>query len=300
MVHRMLYFIAAYWGLAVPTNWIKVFCAACTLVFYGSHGAIAQDAAEKCKGLLPTGAQDISESFKGKVEGRLGGLLGKLTGGVAGLEGEYEKITKDTLKDFPESHKLYVWQELIYLACLDNKSGIDLNELLKAYLVGPSTLDPTPKTKLSDIEIEFVGLDSQSTTEALAIHGAPGIRSAMLPDLVFSFTNVSSKDVHVQLDECSFADFNYPRQISMRLQSGAAVTLHSITGTALMKAVGPYNVIVPPGQKRMKSYGIFSVDAPSFEARQRGTSFCDFRVGDDAIFKSKPVTINNRPQFFAH
>lgn len=62
-----------------------------------------------CKALAPSETQEISESFKGKVEGKIDGLISKLVGGVTAVEGEYDKLVKDTLKDYPESQKLYVW-----------------------------------------------------------------------------------------------------------------------------------------------------------------------------------------------
>lgn len=256
------------------------------------QAASASDRVAVCKGLEPTQQKDISESFKGKVEGKLGGLLGKLSGGVAGLEGEFKKVEADTLKGYPESHKLYVWQKIIYLACLDKSSGVDINDLAKAYLIGPGVIDLSARTDPADVEIEFAGLDSGASSETLSIYNLPNFRGAKLPDIVFSFQNSSKSPLQVQLDECSFVNFTYPRPIG-----GKSGAVSSITGTALMKAVGPYSVTVPPGGKRMQSYSIFSVDAPSFEARRSGQSVCKFRVGDDTISHPKDVTIGSEVKY---
>ncbi len=93
---------------------------------------------DPCKALEPSKSQDIEEVFKGKMEGEISGLIGRLTGANADIEGEYKKFNKDTLKDYDNNHKLYVWERTLYLICIKPEIKIDINELLNLYMNGPS------------------------------------------------------------------------------------------------------------------------------------------------------------------
>ena len=94
--------------------------------------------AEKCDALAPTNAQNIDDNFKGKIEGELKGIISRLAGGAGSIDGEYRRIESDELKGYPDSDKLYVWQRIIYLACISPDSKIDINELFRLYLSRPS------------------------------------------------------------------------------------------------------------------------------------------------------------------
>jgi hypothetical protein len=266
----------------------------CFTAVTGTTFAREPEAVAMCKALAPSDTQDVSESFKGKVEGKLDGLISRLAGGVAAIEGEYSKLAKDTLKDYPESHKLYVWQKLIYLACVNNSAIIDINELAKAYLVGPTSIDLSIKTKKSDIKIEFLGLDVASSWDTLINNGTSFSDRARLPDLVFSYTNVSDKHVHVDLSGCSLIDFKYPEPIPITTSSAGSQqkTISAVTGTTSMNPVGATQVIVPPDQKKTKSYSIFSVDALSFEDRRQRKSVCRFQVGNGMVWEPIPIEVD--------
>jgi hypothetical protein len=99
------------------------------------------NAADKCDALAPTNAQNVDEKFKGKIEGQIQGIVAKLAGGAASIEGDFEKIETDQLNGYPDSDKLYVWQRIIYLACVSPDQKIDLNNLFILYL------QPYPKSK---------------------------------------------------------------------------------------------------------------------------------------------------------
>ena len=104
--------------------------------------------ADKCDALAPTNAQNVDENFKGKIEGEIKGVVAKLAGGGASIDGEFRKIETDQLKNYPESDKLYVWQRIIYLACINPDSKIDINHLFYLYVKMPrdsaSLLDEIP------------------------------------------------------------------------------------------------------------------------------------------------------------
>ena len=95
---------------------------------------LAQD---ECAGLTPKGGAEVTETFKGSIEGEVKGIVSKLAGGSASIEGEYLRLESDTLKDYPEANKVFVWQSIIYLACIRPDSGLDLTKLFELYLVGP-------------------------------------------------------------------------------------------------------------------------------------------------------------------
>jgi hypothetical protein len=95
---------------------------------------------DKCR-LAPTNAQSVTEDFKGRAEGKIQGILSRLAGANASIDGEYRKLITDELKNYPEAEKLYVWQRIIYLACISPEVKIDLNRLFALYLRGPHRTD---------------------------------------------------------------------------------------------------------------------------------------------------------------
>jgi hypothetical protein len=95
--------------------------------------------ADKCDALAPTNAQDITKEFQGKVDGEIKGWVSRIAGGDANVEGLYKEIEKDVLSKYPDANKLYVWQRIFYLACVDPSRNIDFNNLLRGYLNSPIT-----------------------------------------------------------------------------------------------------------------------------------------------------------------
>jgi len=95
--------------------------------------------ADKCDPLVPTTAQNVDDDFKGRMEGELKGIISRLAGGAASIDGEYRRIATDELNNYPDSDKLYVWQRIIYLACVSPDLKIDMNELLRLYFTRPSS-----------------------------------------------------------------------------------------------------------------------------------------------------------------
>ncbi|MGI9521691.1 MAG: caspase family protein [Hyphomicrobiaceae bacterium] len=258
----------------------------------------------QCKGLAPTSAQNIKESFKGKIEGRLGGIVGKLTGGVAGLHGEYAKVTKDALMGYPESHKLYVWQRLIYLACVNGGAGIDINALAQAYLVGPSMIASAPAVSESKLAVELVGFDEIST-DLISHYKFRGLRQMSLPNLVFSIANNSRDTVHMNITNCSFMNFKLLEPVVSetfnvvrnRARVGTA-RVNSLTGTAQFLSPGNSHTVVRPGQKKYVSYGIMSLEALSFEARRQRKTSCKFGYSSDknAFYQEMEIEISSSPR----
>jgi hypothetical protein len=101
--------------------------------------AVLPAKADKCDALKPTGAQNISGEISGKIEGDISGLIKRIAGGSASIEGVYRTIVTDTLRNYPDSSKLYVWQRIIYLACINPDQKNDISELSKLYLSPPPT-----------------------------------------------------------------------------------------------------------------------------------------------------------------
>ena len=91
--------------------------------------------AQDCEPLSPSNAEDIDEQFKGQIEGEISGLVGRLAGANADVNGEYRRLRTDRLNEYPDSHQLYVWERVLYLACL--RSDIDINRLFELWINGP-------------------------------------------------------------------------------------------------------------------------------------------------------------------
>lgn len=131
------------------------------------------------------------------------------------------------------------------------------------------------------------------------MYGVEGLRGARLPDLVFLFSNVSEKEIHVQIDECSLIDFKLPQPISINTFSASGYrnsSISTISGTMIMNAVGPHSIIVPPGQNKTKSYSISVVDAPDRHERK---SVCRFHIGNGTILQLKDVDIDSQAKYIS-
>lgn len=115
-------------------------------------------ARSQCEALAPTATKEVSESFKGQIEGKISEIVGRMAGSQVDLNGEYQSFVRDTLKEYPDSNRLFVWERIIYLSCI--KGGIDINRLSELYLIGPPGSDPT-----LDLEWLSIGI-SQSFVEA--------------------------------------------------------------------------------------------------------------------------------------
>ena len=134
--------------------------------------ATAARAQDECAALAPKGGEDLSEEFKGKILGEVEGVVAKLAGGRATIVGEYKRLQKDTLKDYPEPNKLFAWQTIIFLACVRPEANIDVSELFRLFLSGP----PEEKANLVFPNFEFKKAPGNSK---LVISNTGGQVSAM-------------------------------------------------------------------------------------------------------------------------
>ncbi len=110
-----------------------------SFVLFYSKASLANEA---CDALKPTNAQDVEESFKGKIQGQIEGWVSKLAGAAANLEGEYKKLSKDVLKDYDQNDKLYILQRVLYLVCIEPNGNIDANRLLELFISGTARSKP--------------------------------------------------------------------------------------------------------------------------------------------------------------
>jgi hypothetical protein len=277
-------------------------CAVALGVIMFSAGAYADARTARCKALAPTPTQNIRESFKGEIEGKLEGIVSNFIGGVAGLKGEYTKIVEDSLKGRPENEKIYFWQRLIYFACINPESGVDINDLAKAYLTGPPIIGSRAEVEKNKIDIDLVGFDRPSH-EAVGHYQIPGFSGARFPNLVFRIANSSDREISISLDECVLINFRFPEPVRARVfdayQGDTTRLIDALTGTTLMMPVGPSVVEVGGGRQKYIAYGIGSVEAPSYESRRKGSSVCKFRVGDDLSFEPKPVSVSSPKRYLS-
>ena len=99
---------------------------------------------------------------------------------------EYRRIETDELKDYPEADKIYVWQRIIYLACVDPDLKIDINELFKLYLLGPSQKAGMCPPGIVPAPHPAVGIQND--------HSAIGEEYADSPNGIYNYCSVVDKE----------------------------------------------------------------------------------------------------------
>ena len=188
----------------------------------------------------------------------MNGIIGKLVGGSAQIDGEYRRLAEDTLKDYPESHKLYVWQTLIYTVCINPNSGLNINELAVMMLQGPPALSKSPKGSVDDILIKLEGLDQKTPLSDF-------------PSLVFSVRNDSNETIEVfgNVSTCELTNFLFSKRDRTS----------PIKGSATMLSVGLSSTRIEPGHTRFIAYEINYLAPLSYEAKNRDYSQCIFGFG---------------------
>lgn len=264
--------------------------------------AVAPGRASQCDALKPTPPGDTSVNFAGEVEGKLGGIIGRLTGGVAELKGDFQKTFKDTLPHYTNADKLFVWQRLLYLACINPNSKIKLNDLLQAYLVGPPSLfgglGPAPKKR--ELEVVLVGVErrlkltqhEKFQMEMHARHPGSFRKPAVYRRLVFEFRNNSAKDTITVgsggADSCEFVGFRFPGQAPINM-------------SVRIRNIGPLQQKIRPGETALIAFKLethFRGEL-SYRARSRNYSQCTFQVlaglGANLTYR-----IPSQPNYMSH
>ncbi|MBO9473428.1 hypothetical protein J7413_07740 [Shimia sp. R10_1] len=102
-----------------------VTCIIATVISIFCSKAYALD----CTPLEPTPPEDQSIQITGTIDAEVSGILGKLTGAGADLEGAYSEISKNVLSEFPNADKLFMWSKLVYLRCEFIKNSGETDEV---------------------------------------------------------------------------------------------------------------------------------------------------------------------------
>lgn len=179
----------------------------------------------ECEALIPAPSANVSESFKGQIEGQVSGLVSKFAGAEADILGEYRSFSQDNLQNYEDSHRLYVWQRTIYLACAKPELNIDLNKLLELYLTDPEAtvfdqsrrdaLDPVNAIWRSSppIPIPQRGFDNFCPCIAIfdspyddLLVGKPDSRLAIRNDCSGNSSLLSTRDAGQRIKNPNFSD----------------------------------------------------------------------------------------------
>jgi hypothetical protein len=147
-----------------------------------------------------------------------------------------------------------------------------------------------------DVQIKLIAFDPDGKSETVIDAGVMG----NLPDLIFEVLNNSSSDAHIFLGSCDFINFALPEQIVLNSYDPRIPRryISSLNTSAGILARGSPRVRVPPGQRKYISYGIGYLTPPSFEARQRGTSSCNFVIGSALVGEEVTVQITSPGKYF--
>ena len=114
------------------------------LYFLFASQAFALD----CKPLEPSADDTVSREFQGKIDGEVSGLISRLGGVNAEIDGAYKEITRaPDLSTLSRGEQLYIWEKLIFLKCellsesrlSDSEKSAEFDNLLDKMLIGPAS-----------------------------------------------------------------------------------------------------------------------------------------------------------------
>jgi hypothetical protein len=100
---------------------MKCRVAVVILVLIGSTallGPTPVSAADSCEPLKPNVPQDTSREIVGKIDAKVDGLAKRLFMVGGNIDGTVREASKDVLKDYPNADKLYVWERILYMFCM--------------------------------------------------------------------------------------------------------------------------------------------------------------------------------------
>lgn len=134
---------------------------AIALYFFFASQAIALD----CKPLEPSADDTVSREFQGRVEGEVSGLMSRLGGVNAEIDGAYKEIIRaPDLSTLSRGEQLYIWEKLIFLKCellsesrlSDAEKSSEFDSLLDKMIIGPAQEEAKleckfPKNPLADL-----------------------------------------------------------------------------------------------------------------------------------------------------
>lgn len=112
---------------------------------------------DMCQALEPKSGQNINESLTGRIEGEIDLFLARIAGAEIDFEGEARKFAEDTLPKYQENQKLYVWERLIYLVCIDPRIDVELNILLRVFLEPPIAANAVCPPWMQDLYDRKIG-----------------------------------------------------------------------------------------------------------------------------------------------
>lgn len=99
-----------------------------------------------CKPLEPAADDTVSREFQGKIDGEVSGLMSRLGGVNAQIDGAYKEITRaPDLSALSRGEQLYIWEKLIFLKCellsesrmSDTEKSREFNDLFEMMTIGP-------------------------------------------------------------------------------------------------------------------------------------------------------------------
>lgn len=116
------------------------------------------DNLERCKGLVPQNSPNTTQKFDGELNllrGEFGLRIDKLFDTLIkiGPEGkaQYESTVKNNLADFPRADKLLGLQFIIYTACVNPESNLDLTEIFRIFMKETPDIDEVKPTTTNQI-----------------------------------------------------------------------------------------------------------------------------------------------------
>lgn len=109
----------------------------------------SQARALDCSPLEPAQPTDQTTEVTGEINAKVSGVLGRIAGADADLDGAYREVSENILSEFPNADKLFIWSRIIFLRCefinasnqSDTEKNRQLEKLEDRFFSGPPSED---------------------------------------------------------------------------------------------------------------------------------------------------------------
>jgi hypothetical protein len=153
-------------------------------------------AADMCDPLKPNSPRDTSQEIVGKIDAKVEGLAKRLFAGGASIDGTVRDASNDVLKDYPNADKLYVWDRVLYMFCIqiskssqgDAEKLEEIRKLIglfgKPVAMRPCTPGQAVKPQQDTFHLRVLAVNDSETIQSIMRNVREGGSGAYGPDIL--------------------------------------------------------------------------------------------------------------------